>query len=113
MQLYMTDRLKSICKFKEKQVADYIGLKKSIRNSEYQGSADTTVAIKASVQANWQILGQMRNQGQINLYEKIKVYPHHFCKSKMMRIFKIKINGYSKWLVQYPRVLIRRWLRVF
>ena len=91
----------------------YIGLKKSIRNSEYQVSADTMVAIKASVQANWQILGQMRSRRQINLYEKIKVYPHHFCKSKMMRIFKIKINGYSKWLVQYPRVLIRRWLRVF
>ena len=91
----------------------YIGLKKSICNNEYQGIADTMVAIKASVQANWQILGQMRSRRQINLYEKIKVYPHHFCKSKMMRIFKIKINGYNKWLVQYPRVLIRRWLRVF
>ena len=113
MQLYRSGRLKSICKFKEKSVADYIGLKKSIRNSEYQVSADTMVAIKASVQANWQILGQMRSRRQINLYEKIKVYPHHFCKSKMLRIFKIKINGYNKWLVQYPRVLIRRWLRVF
>ena len=58
MQLYMIGELKSIFKLKEKQVADtlvkkrasvtanikpcrYIGLKKSIYNSEYQGSADT------------------------------------------------------------------------
>ena len=69
MQLYMTGRLKSICKFEEKQVADtlipkrasatanikpcrYIGLKKSIYNSEYQGSADTSVVKKASATAN-------------------------------------------------------------
>ena len=79
MQLYMTGRLKSICKFEEKQVADtlvpkrasatvnikvlqihqlpkeylrqsilrycrYISCQKSICDSEYQGSADTSVA---------------------------------------------------------------------
>ena len=52
MQLYMTGRLKSICKFNEKQVADYIGLKKGICNNEYQGSADTSVVKKASATAN-------------------------------------------------------------
>ena len=36
MQLYMIGRLKSICKFEEEQVADYIGQEKSICNSEYQ-----------------------------------------------------------------------------
>ena len=61
MQLYMSGRLKSICKFEEKQVADtlvpkrasatvisrscrYIGSKKSICDSKYQGSADTSAA---------------------------------------------------------------------
>ena len=29
MQLYMTDRLKSICKFNEKQVADTVGQKRA------------------------------------------------------------------------------------
>ena len=52
MQLYMTGRLKSICKFEEKQVADYLGLKNSICNNEYQGSADTSVVKKASATAN-------------------------------------------------------------
>ena len=36
IQLYMIGRLKRICKFKEKQIADYLGLKNSICNSEYQ-----------------------------------------------------------------------------
>ena len=36
MQLYMTGRLKSICKLKEEQVVDYNGQEKSICNSEYQ-----------------------------------------------------------------------------
>ena len=36
MQLYMIGRIKSICKLKEEQVADYIGQEKSICNSEYQ-----------------------------------------------------------------------------
>ena len=52
MQLYMTGGLKSICKFKEKQVADYNGLKKSIYNSEYQGSEDIMVATKTSATVN-------------------------------------------------------------
>ena len=52
MQLYMTERLKSICKFKEEQVADYFGLKKSICNSEHQGSADTLGATRASAIVN-------------------------------------------------------------
>ena len=52
MQFYMTGRLKSICEFKEEQVADYIGLKKSICNNEYQGSADTTITTKASTALN-------------------------------------------------------------
>ena len=34
--LYMTGRLKSICKLKEEQVVDYKGQEKSICNSEYQ-----------------------------------------------------------------------------
>ena len=42
MQLYMTGRLKSICKFEEK----------SICNSEYQGIADTSATKRASAQAN-------------------------------------------------------------
>ena len=50
MQLYMTGRLKSICKFEEKQVADT--LVKSICNSEYQGIADTSATKRASAQAN-------------------------------------------------------------
>ena len=69
MQLYMIGELKSIFKLKEKQVADtlvkkrasvtanikpcrYIGLKNSICNNEYQGSADTSVVKKASAAAN-------------------------------------------------------------
>ena len=47
MQLYMTGRLKSICKFEEKQVADtLIYSKKSICNNEYQSLVDTTVTKK-------------------------------------------------------------------
>ena len=65
----MTGRLKSICKFEEKQVADtlvkkrasvtanikpcrYVGPQKSICNNEYQGSEDTSVVKKASATAN-------------------------------------------------------------
>ena len=47
MQLYMIGRLKSICKFKEKQVADTLLSQKSICNREHQASADTTVATKS------------------------------------------------------------------
>ena len=36
----------------ERERCRYIGLKKSICNNEYQGIADTTVAIKASATAN-------------------------------------------------------------
>ena len=43
----MIGRLKSICKFKEKQVADALAPKKSICNREHQASADTTVATKS------------------------------------------------------------------
>ena len=70
MQLYMPGRLKSIYKFKEKQVADYNGPKKEhlqrqisrhcryndhhkdIFNNEYQGIADTSAVKRASAIAN-------------------------------------------------------------
>ena len=45
--MYMIGRLKSICKFKEKQVADALAPQKSICNREHQASADTTVATKS------------------------------------------------------------------
>ena len=47
----------------------YIGLKKSIRNNEYQGIADTTVATKASATANIksvQIHGAKKASAQAN-----------------------------------------------
>ena len=47
----------------------YIGLKKSIRNNEYQGIADTTVATKASATANIklvQIHGAKKTSAQAN-----------------------------------------------
>ena len=54
MQLYMIGRLKSICKFKEKQVADTLVPQKSICNREYQGIADTTVATKSICNSEYQ-----------------------------------------------------------
>ena len=48
MQLYMIGRLKSICKFKEKQVADALAPKKSICNREHQASADTSATRKVN-----------------------------------------------------------------
>ena len=36
MQLYMTGRLKSICKFEEKQVADTLVKKKTMQSSELE-----------------------------------------------------------------------------
>ena len=83
----MTGRLKSICKFKEKQVADtsvskiasatanikpcsYIGLKNSICNNEYQGSADTTITKRASATANIKPV-QIQWLPQRHLYKQI------------------------------------------
>ena len=52
MQLYMTGRLKSICKFEEKQVADTLVKKRASATANIRGIADTSATKRASAQAN-------------------------------------------------------------
>ena len=57
MQLYMTGRLKSICKFKEKQVADTLFPKRvsataNIKPAQIHQLADTSVIKRASATVN-------------------------------------------------------------
>ncbi len=66
MQLYMIGRLKSICKFKEKQVADALAPKKSICNREHQASADTTVATKSICNSEYQGLADISATRKLN-----------------------------------------------
>ena len=66
MQLYMIGRLKSICKFKEKQVADALAPKKSICNREHQASADTTVATKSICNSEYQGLADTSATRKVN-----------------------------------------------
>ena len=64
--LYMIGRLKSICKFKEKQVADALAPKKSICNREHQASADTTVATKSICNSEYQGLADTSATRKVN-----------------------------------------------
>ena len=63
----MIGRLKSICKFKEKQVADTLAPKKSICNREHQASADTTVATKSICNSEYQGLADTSATRKVNL----------------------------------------------
>ena len=62
----MIGRLKSICKFKEKQVADALAPKKSICNREHQASADTTVATKSICNSEYQGLADTSATRKVN-----------------------------------------------